>query len=182
MTPNYDIYQSVSAGKKSRTICGRCTNVEAAADDGLERFEHLRFEPVQVTDCEGQRHEFHFRTRLFGTGVALDAFEVRDGIPSGYKFQVIGEPEGDQMVLLGRLIDKIRSALALKHLEQGQYGPQIAEHRTVRARIDSDPDEYGVPLLVIDGREITWEEFGRMLMTYEGWEFKLEIRDKSASL
>jgi hypothetical protein len=36
-----------------------------------------------------------------------------------------------------------------------------------------------VPLLVIDGREITWEEFGRMLMTFEGFQFKLEICDRS---
>jgi hypothetical protein len=39
-----------------------------------------------------------------------------------------------------------------------------------------------VPLVVVDGREITWEEFGRMLMTFEGWQFKLEIRDISEEL
>jgi hypothetical protein len=39
-----------------------------------------------------------------------------------------------------------------------------------------------VPLLVIDGREITWEEFGRLLMTFEGWQFNLEIRDRSEEL
>jgi hypothetical protein len=36
-----------------------------------------------------------------------------------------------------------------------------------------------VPLIVVDGREITWDQFGRMLMTFEGWQFKLEIRDLS---
>jgi len=39
-----------------------------------------------------------------------------------------------------------------------------------------------VPLLIVDGREITWEEFGRMLMSFEGWQFKLEIRDQSEEL
>lgn len=29
---------------------------------------------------------FHFRMRLFGPAVALDAFEVRDGEPAGYQF------------------------------------------------------------------------------------------------
>jgi hypothetical protein len=28
-------------------------------------------------------------------------------------------------------------------------------------------------------RAILWEEFGRMLMTFEGFQFKLEIRDRS---
>jgi hypothetical protein len=32
-------------------------------------------------------------------------------------------------------------------------------------------------MLVIDGRQVTWEQFGRMLMTFEGWQFKLEIKD-----
>ena len=34
-------------------------------------------------------------------------------------------------------------------------------------------------MLVIDGREVSWEEFGRMLMTFEGWQFRMEIRDRS---
>jgi len=36
-----------------------------------------------------------------------------------------------------------------------------------------------VPLLVVDGREVSWHEFGRMLMTYEGWNFKLDIFDSN---
>ena len=35
------------------------------------------------------------------------------------------------------------------------------------------------PLIVIDGKEISWRQFGQMLMTYEGFNFKLEIFDKS---
>lgn len=27
--------------------------------------------------------------------------------------------------------------------------------------------------------EITWEEFGHILVSYESWQIKLEIRDKS---
>ena len=67
----------------------------------------------------GKLREFHFRTHLFGTGVALDAFELRDGEPAGYSFQIIGEPEGDLMVLLGRLVEKMRRALSIKHLKDG---------------------------------------------------------------
>jgi hypothetical protein len=36
-----------------------------------------------------------------------------------------------------------------------------------------------VPLLVIDGQEVSWEKFGRMVMGFEGWQFKFEIRDRS---
>ena len=64
----------------------------------------------------------------------------------------------------------------------GSLGLQIAD-KIVRGRIEWDDAKDGrVPLLNIDGREITWEEFGRMLMSFEGGQFKLEIRDKSEEL
>jgi len=39
-----------------------------------------------------------------------------------------------------------------------------------------------VPLVTVDGRQITWDEFGSVVMSFEGWQFKLEIRDKSEEL
>ncbi len=179
-TPGYDIVSYGSIEKGYRQLCSQCFNAEVAKSDGLEKFEHVRFEPVELADCTGKTHVFHFRTRLFGPGVALDAFELRDARPAGYQFQVIGDPKDDLLVLLGRLIEKIRRALSVVHIGDGELGLQIADHRVVRGMIDWDEAQEGrVPLLTIDGREVAWDELGRMLMTYEGWQFKLEIRDKS---
>ena len=59
----------------------------------------------------------------------------------------------------------------------------IADDGVVRARIEWDDAQDGrLPLLVIDGREIDWDQFGRMLMSYEGWQFKLTLADKSEEL
>lgn len=33
--------------------------------------------------------------------------------------------------------------------------------------------------MVVDGRELSWDEFSEMLMTFEGCPFKLDIRDPS---
>ena len=119
---------------------------------------------------------------MLGTGVAIDAFELRDGTPAGYQFQIIGVPKDDLLALLGRLIEKIRRALSTKHLIDGELGLHIAE-QVVRGMIEWDDAHDGrVPLLIIDGREITWEDFGRMLMSFEGWQFKLNIADKSEEL
>jgi hypothetical protein len=158
--------------------------MEVAKLGGLDEFEHIQLEPVVLTDVRGQAHEFHFRTHLFGTGLSLEAFELRDGYPAGYQFRVIGDPEDDLLVLLGRLIEKMRRALSVKHLEDSALGLEIADPQTfVRGLIEWDAACEGrVPLLVIDGREITWQEFGRMLMSFEGWQFKLEIRDLSEEL
>jgi hypothetical protein len=181
--PDYNIinYGSIDAGY--RQLCTKCFNTELAESGGLDSFAHAELEPVELTDCDGQAHVFHFRTRLFGPGVALDAFEVCDEDPAGYQFQVIGEPEDDPLELLARLIEKIRRALSIKHVTVGSLGLQIADHQVLRGRIEWDKAEEGrVPLLVVDGREITLDEFGRMLMAFEGWQFKLEIRDKSEEL
>jgi len=182
-TPSYEIvnYGSMEHGYKQ--ICNRCLNTEMAEAMGLAGFEHAKFQPVGLTDCTGEVHEFHFRTNLFGTGVALDAFELRDGLPSGYQFQIIGNPEDDLLVLLGQLIQKMRRALAIKHVVDGKFGLQIADHRVVQGKIEWDDAQDGrVPVLIIDGREITWNEFGRMLMSFEGWQFKMRLADKSEEL
>ena len=50
---------------------------------------------------------------------------------------------------------------------------------TITCDLESDDDYGHPPLIVIDGKEISWKDFGRMLMTYEGFNFKLEIFDRS---
>ena len=171
-------YGSIEGGY--RQLCGRCFNTAAASRLGLNDFEHIELEPVCMVDARGGSHEFHFRTRLFGPGMALEAFELRDGCPAGYRFQVIGEPQDDRLVLLGRLISRMRRTLALTHLEDTDHGPQVSDRLIVRGTVDSDPDEdERVPLVVVDGREISWAELGRMVAAFEGWQFRLEFRDLS---
>jgi hypothetical protein len=36
-----------------------------------------------------------------------------------------------------------------------------------------------MPVVVIDGQNISWNDFGEMVMTCEGFNFRLDIRDKS---
>lgn len=178
-TPDYDIVSYGTTGQGYRDLCSRCFNAEVARHTGHESFASIRFEPIGMVDRAGEKHEFHFQTRLLGDIVALDAFELRDGSPAGYRFQVVGHPDDDVFVLLGRLIEKVRRALSTPHLMESEYGLQIADN-TVRGRIEwDDSAAERTPLIVVDGREISWEDFGRMLMTFEGWQFKLEISDPS---
>lgn len=180
-TPGYDVIHYGSMERGYKQLCTRCFNAEVAALCALDSFEHTQFEPVMLGDVDGVVHTFHFRTRLFATGVAIEAFELRDAVPGGYQFSVIGDPQGEPLSLLGRLIEKMRRSLAIKHLEDTDFGVQIANAQDiVRGRIECDDTcDIRTPLLIIDGREITWDEFGRMLMSYEGFQFKLAIHDRS---
>jgi len=103
-----------------------------------------------MVDRAGEKHEFHFQMRLLGNIAALDAFELRDESPAGYRFQVVGHPGDDALVLLGRLIEKMRRALSMQHLTDGEYGLQIAD-RTVRGRIEwDDSAAERTPLIVVE--------------------------------
>lgn len=179
-------FESVNLGsieKGYQHLCMACYNAATSEYCGVA-FEHPDFQPICLADVDGVDHEFHFATRLLGDRVAIDAREVKDGEPTGgYEFQVVGfEPEGEIFDLFGKLLEKMRRALSRKHLEDRELGLGIADHHTVRARIDCDLDDedgYGDrrPLVVIDGKPISWDRFGQMLMTFEGWQFRMEIVD-----
>ena len=168
-----------SSGGEARLLCWRCFNTETAEAMGLVGFRHVDFEPVRLTGSRGRQHEFHIRTRLMGPGVALDAYEVRSGAPAGYEFHMMGEAEEDLFTMLGRLVEKIKRALAVKHVKRGRMGLEVVG-QVVRGRIEWDDAEEGrVPMMVVDGKGVSWEEFGRMLMVFEGWQFRLEVLDLS---
>jgi hypothetical protein len=161
----YDAVHYGSADTGYRDLCSRCFNEEVARRSGL--------------DFAGVEHRFHFKLRLLGDRVSLHAFELINGAPGGYQFQTIDTATTDLFILLGRLIGRMRRALAVEHLRINGSTLSIAD-LLVRGRIEYDFHADGrTPMLVIDGREVTWEQFGRLLMTFEGWQFKLEIRDLS---
>lgn len=75
----------------------------------------------------------------------------------------------------------MRRALSRKHIEtEERYGaPSVLDDMEARGRIEWDDESGGqLPLLVIDGKPVTWHQFGRILSTYEGWQFKLEIKER----
>jgi hypothetical protein len=107
-----------------------------------------------------------------------------DGAPGGYRFQVLGDAEEDLFELMGKMVPRIRRLLSRQHLKSEPHMPglHIAD-LLVRGRITWDDNEDGrLSMLVIDGKEISWERFGRMVMGFEGWQFKFEIRDRSVEI
>ena len=65
----------------------------------------------------------------------------------------------------------------MKYLER-RNGQRGFKDIKVMGKIVWDDNYAGqIPILVIDGQKITWFEFGRMVMSFEGWKFKLEMID-----
>jgi len=163
-----------------RDLCNRCFN-QAVATAGEIDFSHVQFEPLEMPDAAGEMHRFHFEVHLLGDRVSLEAFELVDGDPGGYQFQVLGDAEDDLFKLMGQMVPRIRRLLAQQHLKTEEHMPglHIADC-LVRGRITWDENHDGrLPMLVIDGKELSWEQFGRMVRCFEGWQFKFEIKDRS---
>ena len=138
--PSYDVVSYGSIERGYRALCTSCFNTEVASALGLKRFEHVRLQPIVMTDCAGEQHEFRFRTTLLGDVMALEAFEFEAGMPGGYQFEMLGEPDGEPLPLLGSLIERMRRSLSVRYLVRDEDGARIAglgedEHRRIeRAR------------------------------------------------
>ncbi|MEJ7807422.1 MAG: hypothetical protein WKG03_16050 [Telluria sp.] len=179
VTADHDIVHFGSAGDAYRDLCTACFNTEMAARAGLHQFENVRLDPIRIADCDGAMHEFHFRTRLLGDILSLEAFELVEVDPAGYQFQLVGHADEELFGLLGRLIQKIRRALSVKHIGHDRCGHHIVD-TIVRGRVEWDDAKEGrMPQVLVDGRTFSWDQLGEMLMAFEGWQFKLEILDPS---
>jgi hypothetical protein len=179
-TPPWDTIYCGSGDGRYEFLCARCFNARIAESTGIANFENVPLDPIRMIDCHGEAHQFHFQLRLLGDRIALDTFELRGELRAGYRFQLIGEANDDVFVLLGRLVEKVRRALSVRHIDFHER--QIIDS-TVRGRIEWDESQAGhLPLVVVDGKEVSWNELGRMLMSMEGWQFRLDIADPSEEL
>lgn len=181
VTSPHDVVSIASGDGAFRSLCSRCFNTETAHLAKLHPFVHPDFTPVRLADAGGVVHEFHFRSLLFGDQLSLEAFELASGDEDcvGYRFQLLGDPQSDPFELLGNLVQKVKRALATRHLVEHADNLEVAG-TTVRGRIEWDSSESGrMPCVIIDGRRLDWTDFGAMLMQFEGWQFRIELVDPS---
>jgi hypothetical protein len=129
--------------------------------------------PFQQTfsDYSGQERDFVFSCFRTSLGFGVQAEEQgKDG--EGFFFREFDATS--PYLALGRLQRRIRKAIATRHIEQLAPGDFQATHQTVRGRISSAE---GKVAFVIDGQLLTLQQFGRMVETFEGFEFRLDIQD-----
>jgi len=160
--------------------CFPCYNEETAKLMGVS-FDNTPLQPIELAAHDGVVHRFEIRSMLVGTGHEMIAEEVpRQEGGGGYRFAVLGDFEADAWQLFQRLYDKIRRELGERHLEYGKDGWQFADGDRLVGRIEWDPDPEAVdrlPLIVVDGKPLKWDEVGRLLMQREGWTVHLRIED-----
>lgn len=165
-------------------LCLHCYNKEISKAAGID-YEDIKLHPVVINDADDVGHEFHFSLRLMGEQQVLSAFEI-NGVHSqtGYEFSIIGDTADGVFPLFSKLYARMLKALGRKHIFKNQETDswQITNEDIVRGQISCTRGSTSlnrIPMMVVDGKEIHWEDFGQMLMAYEGFNFKFEIFDQS---
>lgn len=169
-------YEGVHFGSEGRH-CLPCFNRKVARQMGIT-FHQADLQPVTLKDADANPHTFHVQSRLAPTGHVVEAFEVEDGHPRGYRFAVLGGFEADALSLFALVYEKIQKALARKQVRRGEFGWQLELEQPVTGRIEHDPEsDLRLPMVTIDGREFRWDQLGHMVMTFEGFDLELRVRN-----
>jgi hypothetical protein len=99
-------------------------------------------------------------------------------VPDTGKTSHVSLLHDEPLSLLGCLIERMRRSLSVKYLERSEHGAQIADRRHAG-------ESNGMRLRTAGASarrrrsESTVDELGRMLMSFEGWQFRVEMCDRS---
>ncbi len=158
-------------------LCMDCYNKQMAGVLQVKLVPHS--DSFSVKDCNGISRLFHVTVKLDPIGIFMEAEEKRD---YGYSFAVHGELESDQTELFQKLVDKVNRGIATTYVTDhrfpnGQTIKSIKEDQVV-GRLEWDQSNEDCPLVVIDGKPYTWEQLGRMVRQFEGFQFQMRFFDR----
>jgi hypothetical protein len=157
-------------------LCDRCYDARIAAAGGWPRLPEP-LAPETIAGPDGRRHRIVYRLWRSPGGIAAEAGEG-DRTSDGYFVQVVGPHDADVSALVAQVKATIRRRISRLDLELAPSGDHwiiAGDDLTGRLVWREDGEPYGV---VVDGRHLSWEEFGRTLEPFEGWEFRLTFAEE----
>jgi hypothetical protein len=163
-------------------FCDRCFDDRIAAHTG---FPHLPDAPppVEILDADGNPHTMVYRLSRGPGGISVRLVEQNPPPDGGYEFEEFGDHDADPTMLLDLVTVHADTEMAGRYLTRSDTGEWQITHdegsfaSEVVGRIEQ-VEPFGPLTLVIDGRAVTWDELGRALSAYEGWQFVLHIADR----
>jgi len=170
-------------------LCDRCLNVRISARTGWPPLPDPP--PVEmVRAADGREVRFRYRLTWAPSGVMSAEAEEADQPPGdGFRFEVYGEDDADPEVVLTQLRRIVQREVGRAYLEPTEVGEQVGGSAwtiagdEVAGRVDWSGDgSVREPSVVIDGRRFDWDEFGRMVASFEGWAFRMLLGDSSDSV
>jgi hypothetical protein len=131
------------------------------SDDAAEDF----------VDCAGKRRRFVLQ--VYAGGRFLEAREIlAGGVPGARMALPVKRGEAPPW---GAIRKRIRERLARRDLTRDENGRAILVADALRGQLTWSPEE-GLAV-IIDDVVLSWDEVGRLLECYEGFDLRLEIHD-----
>ena len=157
-------------------FCLGCHNRKMAAQNGVDDAAFRYPAEASFTDKDGSLHFFHLTHMYIGSKIRWQAEEVG----GDYEIVTLEEANESPQAQIGRFFQKIADTLWNRTMSE-YHTPlgtvhSLEEHGNIDIRYST---EKGEVCFVIDGRQVSLEELGRMLETYEGFTLQYQIRDKS---
>jgi hypothetical protein len=134
---------------------------------------------------DGRLHVLKFRILRPPTGIEVELEEAGVPIGEGYHFAVLGTHDADIEELVTSVRSQAEAEISRQYLEPHPHrsGWIISDDEVAGMFICSqDTGTDGPYDVVVDGRTLTWEEFGKALASYEGRRFRLVIEDRCVDL
>jgi hypothetical protein len=164
-------------------LCDACYNDRVAALTGSAPLPRPP-PPMVIIGPDGRSHRLAYRILRAPAGVEVKLEETGVEPGQGYGFAVLGDHDAHVAPLLRQVRTIAEREVARQYLEPATHGAgwRVTDGDEVVGRfIWSDEGAAGAPFdVVIDGRTLTWEQFGEALSAYEGWNFRLLIEDRVA--
>ncbi|WP_143216189.1 DUF7713 domain-containing protein [Ferroacidibacillus organovorans] len=140
----------------------------------------MPFDLISIVDSSGIEHRFNVVRQVVPKWIILKAQEITPDESSGYQFAARGNHKADIYSIFNKLMKKlereVNARYITEHTFQG-FAQNVIRGDVVKGRLEFDPHSQEEPLVVVDGKSYDWNEFGRILRQFEGFQFKLKMSD-----
>lgn len=153
-------------------LCDRCHDARIAEATGWPRLPEPP-PPETIIGPDGRRHRIVYRVWRSPAGIAVEASEGDESF-EGYYAELVGTHESDIETLVAQAKVAIRQRIARQDLVLSPSGSMIMAGTQLCGRLvwHEGAKPYGV---VVDGRKMSWHEFGLAMEPFEGWEFRISF-------
>jgi hypothetical protein len=156
-------------------LCDRCADERIAIATGWPTLGDPP-PPDVFRGPDGTAHRMVYRIMRAPGGIEVLAEEDDWAVDDGYRLALLGPHDADVAAMWDQLRDRVRDAIAVQYLERhSRRDGWIMRGDEVEGRLVWRDDGPGYDV-VVDGRRLTWEEFGDTLEPFEGWTFRLSIQ------
>jgi hypothetical protein len=161
------------------TLCDRCADRRVAEFTGWPELGAPP-PPIHLLGPDGVEHELRYRLWRAPTGICAELEEAGVAPGEGFHYAVLGDHDADVAELLALVRSTAEHEVGRQYLERSDLDGtwQVAD-TDVAGRFVWNDEGHGDPhRVVVDGRTLSWEQFGRAFAPFEGCQFRVEIGDR----